>query len=68
MTWSAETLAKIKRLQAEAAAAGRDYGALSLKLLNEHTLAEKGRMTPEAIAAEEEARRNHKFNYDGSPR
>jgi hypothetical protein len=44
------------------AAGGVDYGALSLALLNKATLAEKAKMTPEAIAAEEEARRNYKFN------
>jgi hypothetical protein len=57
MTWSAETLAKIKRLQAEGAAWGEAYGKLVLDALNRHTAAEKARMTPEAIEAEEARRK-----------
>ena len=56
MTWTPETLAKIKRLQAEAAAAGRDYGQAILDALNRATLEAKARMTPEAIEAVEARR------------
>jgi hypothetical protein len=59
MTWSPDTLAKIKRLQAEHP--WPELGQLVLDALNKATLAEKAKMTPEAIAAEEEARRNYKY-------
>jgi hypothetical protein len=64
MTWSAETLAKVKRLQAEHP--WPELGQLVLDALNKATMAEKAKMTPEAIAAEEEARRNYKFKAGGN--
>jgi hypothetical protein len=65
--WSAATLARVIALQAEREAAGRAYGALTLRLLNQATLADKARMTPEAIAAEEQARANYRFKYEEPP-
>ena len=48
-------LKKVKRLQAQNLAPG--FGQRALDALNAATLEAKAKMSPEAIAAEEEARR-----------
>jgi hypothetical protein len=62
MTWTPETLRRIIALQAAAHARDPGFGQRVLDALNRATLAEKAKMTPEAIAAEEESRRNHVFD------
>jgi hypothetical protein len=65
MTWTPETLEKIKRLQA--AHPWPELGQLVLDALNRATLEAKARMTPTAIAAEEEARANYSFKHKETP-
>ena len=59
--WDDATLRRV--IAACKAAHARDpgFGQRALRLLNEATLEAKARMTPEAIAAEEERRRNSYF-------
>jgi hypothetical protein len=56
MTWSPDTLAKIKRLQAQDPAWGDAFARACLAALNKATLADKARMTPAAVEAEEARR------------
>jgi hypothetical protein len=65
MTWTPETLAKVIALQRERP--WPELGAIIVRLLNQATLAEKAKMTDEAIKSEEQARANYKFKYKEPP-